>query len=82
VGREADHSPPSSDEVKECVELYLHFPNTLSWRGAQLKHGDNFTFVLKKHGVKVRIGLKWRIQWKDPVAGFCEQDDGIYLPDK
>jgi hypothetical protein len=22
--READHSPPSSDEVKECAELYLH----------------------------------------------------------
>jgi hypothetical protein len=25
-GREADHSPPSSAEVKECVELYLHSP--------------------------------------------------------
>jgi hypothetical protein len=25
---------PSSAEVKECVELYLHFPNTSSWRGA------------------------------------------------
>jgi hypothetical protein len=24
--READHSPPSSTEVKECVELYLHSP--------------------------------------------------------
>jgi hypothetical protein len=23
-GREADHSPPPSAEVKECVELYLH----------------------------------------------------------
>jgi hypothetical protein len=33
-GREADHSPPSSAEVKECVELYLHFTNTPSWRGA------------------------------------------------
>jgi hypothetical protein len=29
-GREADHSPPSSAEVKECVELYLHAPNTSS----------------------------------------------------
>jgi hypothetical protein len=37
-GREADHSPPSSAEVKECMELYLHSPNTPSWRGAQLKH--------------------------------------------
>jgi hypothetical protein len=36
-GSEADHSPASSAEVKECVELYLYFPNTPSWRGAQLK---------------------------------------------
>jgi hypothetical protein len=33
-GREADHSPPSSATVKECVELYLHSPNSPSWRGA------------------------------------------------
>jgi hypothetical protein len=26
LGREADHSPPSSAEAKECVELYLHSP--------------------------------------------------------
>jgi hypothetical protein len=42
LGREADHSPPSSSEVKEWVELYLHSPNTPPWRGAQLKHRDNF----------------------------------------
>jgi hypothetical protein len=45
-GREADHSPPSSAEVKERVEQYLHSPNTPSWRGAQLKYRDNFTFYL------------------------------------
>jgi hypothetical protein len=33
-GCEADHSPPSSAEVKECAELYFHSPNTPSWRGA------------------------------------------------
>jgi hypothetical protein len=33
-GREADHSPPSTAEDKECVELYLHSPSTSSWRGA------------------------------------------------
>jgi hypothetical protein len=33
-GREADHSLPSSAEVKECVELYLHSNNMSSWRGA------------------------------------------------
>jgi hypothetical protein len=43
-GREADHSSPSSAEVKEWVELYLHSSNTPPWRGAQLKHRDNFTF--------------------------------------
>jgi hypothetical protein len=32
--READHSPPSSTEVKEWVDLYLHSPNKSSWRGA------------------------------------------------
>jgi hypothetical protein len=42
-GREADHSLPSSAEVKECVKLYLHSLNTPSWRGDQLRHRDNFT---------------------------------------
>jgi len=31
--------------VLEFVELYLHSPNTPSWRGAQLKQRDNFTFT-------------------------------------
>jgi hypothetical protein len=44
-GPEADYSPPSSAEVKEWLELYLHSPNTLPWRGAQLKQRDNFTFT-------------------------------------
>jgi hypothetical protein len=44
-GREADQSPSSSAEVKECVELYLYSPNTPSWRGDQLKHRDKFTFT-------------------------------------
>jgi hypothetical protein len=44
LGREADHLPPSSAEVKGA-KLYLHSPNTPSWRGAQLKHRDNFTFT-------------------------------------
>jgi len=33
-GREADYSPPSSAEVKVCVELYLHSRNKPSWRVA------------------------------------------------
>jgi hypothetical protein len=34
LGSEADHSPPFSAETKEWVELYIHSPNTPSWRGA------------------------------------------------
>jgi hypothetical protein len=49
-GREADQSPPSSAKVKECVDLYLHSSNTPSWRGAQLKHRDNFTFTFTNSG--------------------------------
>jgi hypothetical protein len=45
-GREAVHSPPSSAEIEECVELYLHSSHTPSRRGAQLKHRDNFTFTV------------------------------------
>jgi hypothetical protein len=41
-----DHSSPSSAEVKELVELYLHSPDTPSWRGAQLKHRDNFGKII------------------------------------
>jgi hypothetical protein len=44
-GREADHSPPSSAEVKERVELYHHSPNAPSWRGAQGEHRDEFTYT-------------------------------------
>jgi hypothetical protein len=46
-GREADHSPTSSAEVKEWVALHLHSPNTTSCRGAQLKHKENFIFKRK-----------------------------------
>jgi hypothetical protein len=46
--READHSPPSSVEVKECVELYLRSPNTPSWHGAQF-YFTFFNFALYGH---------------------------------
>jgi hypothetical protein len=46
-GREADHAPPSSAEVKEFVELYHHSPSTPSWRDDQLKHRDNFNFTVQ-----------------------------------
>jgi hypothetical protein len=47
LGREADRSPPSSAEVKEYVELYLHSPNTPSWRGSRLEkaQGEFYLFL-------------------------------------
>jgi hypothetical protein len=66
-GREADHSPPSSAKVKECVELYLHSLYTPSWRGAQLKHRDNFTFTVNNHSGSQEIPcLLW-----NPKIHYC-----------
>jgi hypothetical protein len=45
-GHKADHSPPSSAEVKECVELYFHFPNTSSRRGTWLSTGTTLLLPL------------------------------------
>jgi hypothetical protein len=59
-GHEADHSLPSNAEVKEWVELYLHSSNMPSWRGAQLKHTDNFTFYTTKYKGRGGSGLGWK----------------------
>jgi hypothetical protein len=44
-GREADHSPPSSAEVKECVELYTSTLQYALMAWCLVKHRDNFTFT-------------------------------------
>jgi hypothetical protein len=45
-GREVDHSPPTSAEVKK-MWVYTSTPHTPSWRSAWLvKHRDNFTLPL------------------------------------
>jgi hypothetical protein len=47
IKREANHSAPSSTEVKEWVELHIYSPNTPSWRRAQLKKAQGkFYFFL------------------------------------
>jgi hypothetical protein len=46
--READHCPPSSAEIKEWVELYLHSLNRLHGVVLSLeKHRDKFTFTTR-----------------------------------
>jgi hypothetical protein len=43
-GREADHSPPSSTEVKECLTQYLHLQYAfMVWY--LVKRRGNFTFT-------------------------------------
>jgi hypothetical protein len=37
LGHEAGYSPPSSAEVKECLDLYFHSPSMPLWCGDQLK---------------------------------------------
>jgi len=43
-GREADHSPPSSAEVKN-EWIYIFTPNTPSWRGAQVKKAQGQLYL-------------------------------------
>jgi hypothetical protein len=51
-GREANHSPPSSAEVKEYVELYFHSQYVfMTW--CLVKHRDfTFTFTFDVREVK------------------------------
>jgi hypothetical protein len=46
--READHSSPSSEEVKECVELYFH--SLIRLRGVVLSLRKTWTTLLKHAG--------------------------------
>jgi hypothetical protein len=43
--RGLDHSPPSSAEVKERVELYLYSPSGPSWYVIGLNIPLTFTFI-------------------------------------
>jgi hypothetical protein len=48
-GHEAGHSPPSSAEVKGCMELYLHSSSMSSWYDASLSIGATFPFTFYQH---------------------------------
>jgi hypothetical protein len=50
-GYEADHSPPSSAKVKECVELF-HSPSKPSWRGL---HCRNEQRILRAFCLNVKL---------------------------
>jgi len=69
----AVQSPPSNAEVKEWVGLYLHFPNTPLWGGAELKHRDNFTFTFTfTYNLRIKadqwMDKKSNVEWS--IGGF------------
>jgi hypothetical protein len=45
-GREADHSPPVSGEVKERMKLCTFAPQYVFMGWCLVKHRDNFTYSL------------------------------------
>jgi hypothetical protein len=57
LGCEADLSPPSSAEVKACVELYLYSPNMPFWRGAYVSTGTTLPFSYLCHGNKSALTM-------------------------
>jgi hypothetical protein len=79
-GCETDHSHPSNVEVKNAWS-YTSTPNTPSWRGAQLKHRNNFTFTLPTSSGLQPSGLTTKILyaflWEDNIkTNMREMDEG------
>jgi hypothetical protein len=55
--REVDHSPPSSAEVKVCVELYLHSPIRL--------HGVDLSYAQGRLYLYLTLGKQGGNVWVD-----------------
>jgi hypothetical protein len=55
--READYSFSYSAKLEECVELYLHFPYTPLWRGAQtIEVIELSRVVFRSYSVRISTG--------------------------
>jgi hypothetical protein len=85
-GREADHSPLSIAEVKVSGAI-PPLPNTPSWRRAQLKHRDNFTFTLcfqfRTNDVYLQdsfLTTSFRKQLKTRLR-TCQPQPALYFPE-
>jgi hypothetical protein len=74
-GPEADHSHPNCGG-QECVELYIHSPNTPPWRSAQLKESTGT--ILR--AVMAESVQRSATDWTIGVLGFDSRRGlGIYL---
>jgi hypothetical protein len=70
-GREADHSPPSNAEVKECMEWYLHSPTTPSWRDVRLKKAQARLYIYLLPGLNTDRGQVMVIEaFLNPAGEF------------
>jgi len=58
--------------VQECVELYLHSPNSPSWRGDQLKKSTGstlpFTFISRSDSSMLCVSRPFRITKRNCTA--------------
>jgi hypothetical protein len=61
---EADHSPPSSAEVKKCVELYLHSPIHLHGAVLKLSAGTTLPYFY--------FYIKYSAHLRGPFAKFVD----------
>jgi hypothetical protein len=52
-GRDADHSPPSSAEIKNEQELYLLSPHSPPWRAAGSLYFTLFVIYIQNMNTKI-----------------------------
>jgi hypothetical protein len=76
--READHLPPSSAEVREWVELYLHSPIRLSWIDSSRSRGSWVSVVTRLRAE--RLGFDSRQGWERNLFSSSPRPDLLWGP--
>jgi hypothetical protein len=78
--RQADHSPPSSAEVKNAWSYTSTPPNTLSCRAAQLKaQGQLHFYFCKEHTLAATIQIIRRSKHTELDLAFIRQKELPFL---
>jgi hypothetical protein len=70
--READHSHPSTAQVQECVDLYLHSPFFVAWY--LIKHR------IRLQGMILRYAQEWLYFYlTGPTCGPPKRRNTVYI---